>query len=94
MGAGADPAIPRAAGRRLSRTDRAAASRAHRRLPFEGTGYRRPVLRFDELVTPRLRMDLQSTARWRPDLGAAWSRLTGLVTQPVAADPATYAHRQ
>lgn len=44
-------------------------------------------------VTPRLRMDLQSTQRWRPDLGAAWSRLTGLVSQPVAAEPATYAHR-
>jgi hypothetical protein len=43
-------------------------------------------------VTPRLRMDLQTTQRWRPDLGAAWSRLTGLVAQP-AAEPATYAHR-
>jgi GNAT superfamily N-acetyltransferase len=44
-------------------------------------------------VTPRLRMDLQTTQRWRPDLGAAWSRLTGLVAQPAAAEPATYAHR-
>jgi GNAT superfamily N-acetyltransferase len=44
-------------------------------------------------VTPRLRMDLQTTQRWRPDLGAAWNRLTGLVTQPVATDPATYAQR-
>ncbi len=44
-------------------------------------------------VTPRLRMDLQSTQRWLPDLGAAWSRLTGLVTQPAAAEPATYARR-
>ena len=44
-------------------------------------------------VTPRLRMDLQTTQRWRPDLGAAWSRLTGLVTQPAAPEPATYAHR-
>lgn len=33
-------------------------------------------------VTPRLRMDLQATARWLPDLGAAWSRLTGLMPQP------------
>ena len=33
-------------------------------------------------VTPRLRMDLQTTARWLPDLGAAWSRLTGLMPQP------------
>jgi GNAT superfamily N-acetyltransferase len=44
-------------------------------------------------VTPRLRMDLQATQRWRSDLGAAWSRLTGLVTQPAAPEPATYAHR-
>lgn len=34
-------------------------------------------------VTPRLRMDLSSTARWLPDLGAAWSRLTGLMPQQV-----------
>ena len=45
-------------------------------------------------VTPRLRMDLQSTQRWRPDLGAAWSRLTGLVAQPGAPEPATYARRE
>jgi GNAT superfamily N-acetyltransferase len=45
-------------------------------------------------VTPRLRMDLQATQRWRPDLGAAWSRLTGLVTQPAAPEPATYAPRE
>jgi GNAT superfamily N-acetyltransferase len=32
-------------------------------------------------ITPRLRMDLHATVRWRPDLGAAWSRLTGLVPQ-------------
>lgn len=44
-------------------------------------------------VTPRLRMDLQTTLRWRSDLGAAWHRLTGLVAQPVATDPATYAQR-
>jgi GNAT superfamily N-acetyltransferase len=45
-------------------------------------------------VTPRLRMDLQSTVRWRADLGAAWNRLTGLVGQPAAPEPATYAHRE
>ena len=35
-------------------------------------------------VTPRLRMDLQSSRRWLPDLGAAWNRLTGLVSAPPA----------
>jgi GNAT superfamily N-acetyltransferase len=45
-------------------------------------------------VTPRLRLDLQATARWRPDLGAAWSRLTGLVTSPSAVEPATYLVRE
>lgn len=45
-------------------------------------------------VTPRLRMDLQSTQRWRPDLSAAWSRLTGLVAKPVVAEPASYAQRE
>lgn len=45
-------------------------------------------------VTPRLRMDLQTTVRWRPDLGAAWNRLTGLVAQPAAAEPATYTRRE
>jgi GNAT superfamily N-acetyltransferase len=45
-------------------------------------------------VMPRLRMDLQTTQRWRPDLGAAWSRLTGLVAQPAAPEPATYANRE
>jgi len=44
-------------------------------------------------VTPRLRMDLQATLRWKPDLGAAWSRLTDLVSQPGAPEPASYAHR-
>jgi GNAT superfamily N-acetyltransferase len=44
-------------------------------------------------VTPRLRMDLQSTLRWKPDLGAAWSRLTDLVTQPASPEPASYTHR-
>jgi GNAT superfamily N-acetyltransferase len=46
-------------------------------------------------VTPRLRLDLQSTVRWRPDLGAAWQRLTGLVPQGVEPRPAAFepAHR-
>ena len=34
-------------------------------------------------VTPRLRMDLQSSLRWA-DLGAAWHRLAGLVSAPPA----------
>jgi GNAT superfamily N-acetyltransferase len=41
-------------------------------------------------VTPRLRMDLQTTVRWRPDLGAAWHRLAGLVPQPAPPEPARY----
>ncbi len=45
-------------------------------------------------VTPRLRMDLQSTQRWIPDLGAAWNRLTELVGQPTSPEPASYAHRE
>jgi GNAT superfamily N-acetyltransferase len=44
-------------------------------------------------VTPRFRMNLQTTARWRPDLGAAWHRLTGLVAQPTPPEPATRAHQ-
>ncbi len=44
-------------------------------------------------VTPRLRMDLQATQRWMPDLGAAWNRLTELVSQPAPPEPASYAHR-
>ncbi len=43
-------------------------------------------------VTPRLRMDLPTTVRWLPDLGAALSRLTGLMPQPAPGpEPA---HRQ
>lgn len=45
-------------------------------------------------TTPRLRMDLQTTLRWKPDLGAAWSRLTGLVTQPAMPEPAGYANSE
>ena len=45
-------------------------------------------------VTPRLRMNLQSTLRWRPDLGAAWSKLTSLVAQPAAPEPNGAAWRE
>jgi len=41
-------------------------------------------------ITPRLRMDLQTTLRWRPDLGAAWQRLAGLVPQTVPPEPAAF----
>ncbi len=44
-------------------------------------------------VTPRLRMDLQTTQRWIPDLGAAWNRLTELVVQPGSPEPASYVRR-
>ncbi|MCW2809724.1 MAG: hypothetical protein JWP61_182 [Friedmanniella sp.] len=45
----------------------------------------------DHPVTPRLRMDLQTTVRWRPGLGAAWHRLAGLVSQPVGVpEPTSY----
>jgi GNAT superfamily N-acetyltransferase len=45
-------------------------------------------------ITPRLRMDLQSAVRWRPDLVAAWSRLRSLVRQPESPEPATYTHHE
>ena len=44
-------------------------------------------------VTPRLRMDLQTTQRW-PALGAAWHRLAGLVAPAGAPQPAAYARRE
>jgi GNAT superfamily N-acetyltransferase len=45
-------------------------------------------------ITPRLRMDLQSTVRW-PALGAAWHRLAGLVKAPATTpEPASYARRE
>lgn len=47
----------------------------------------------DHPVTPRLRMDLQTTQRW-PGLGAAWSRLAGLVGPVGAPQPAAYARRE
>ncbi len=46
----------------------------------------------DHPVTPRLRMDLQTTQRW-PALGAAWNRLAGLVSPAGAPQPAAYARR-
>jgi GNAT superfamily N-acetyltransferase len=44
----------------------------------------------DHPITPRLRMDLQTTVRWRPDLTAAWQRLSGLVPQRVPPEPAAF----
>ena len=44
-------------------------------------------------VTPRFRMELQNTVRWRPGLGAAWQRLAGLVV-PAAPEPASYVGRR
>jgi GNAT superfamily N-acetyltransferase len=44
-------------------------------------------------VTPRLRMHLQATQRWIPDLGAAWNRLTELVSQPASPEPASFVPR-
>jgi GNAT superfamily N-acetyltransferase len=44
-------------------------------------------------ITPRLRMDLQSTLRW-PNFGAAWHRLAGLVKSPATPEPASYARRE
>jgi GNAT superfamily N-acetyltransferase len=44
-------------------------------------------------ITPRLRMDLQTSLRW-PALGAAWHRLAGLVSSPASPEPASYAHRE
>ncbi len=44
----------------------------------------------DHPMTPRLRMDLQTTVRWRPGLGAAWHRLADLVSQPIGVpEPAS-----
>lgn len=44
-------------------------------------------------VTPRFRMDLQSTLRWS-DLGAAWHKLTGLVAAPAPPpEPASRTQR-
>lgn len=43
---------------------------------------------------PRMRMDLQTTVRWRPDLGAAWHRLAGLVAQPAPPEPAANASHE
>lgn len=45
-------------------------------------------------ITPRLRMNLQTTRPWLPDLGAAWSRLTRLVAQPAPPEPNGVSWRQ
>ncbi len=42
-------------------------------------------------LTPRLRMDLATTLRWAPDFGAAWQKLTDLVSRPVPPEPASFA---
>lgn len=41
-------------------------------------------------LTPRYRLDLDRTVRWKPQLQAAWQRLTGLVDSPTPPEPATY----
>ncbi len=41
-------------------------------------------------VAPRLRMELRSTVRWRFELSAVLSRLTGLVARPAPPEPASY----
>ena len=46
----------------------------------------------DHRVSPRLRLDLNTTVRWQPDLGAAWHRLRGLVTRPPPPEPAGFEH--
>lgn len=41
-------------------------------------------------VTPRLRMELRSTARWRFELSTVIGRLSGLVARPAPPEPASY----
>lgn len=41
-------------------------------------------------VTPRLRMELRSTARWRFELSTVIGRLAGLVARPAPPEPAGY----
>ncbi|HEX8510442.1 MAG TPA: GNAT family N-acetyltransferase [Propionibacteriaceae bacterium] len=41
-------------------------------------------------MTPRMRMDLQASVRWKPTLGAAWQKLTALVPQPSTPEPAGF----
>lgn len=41
-------------------------------------------------ITPKLRMELRSTVRWRVDLNALLGRITGLVTRPAPPEPANY----
>lgn len=41
-------------------------------------------------ITPRLRMELRSTARWRFELSTVIGRLSGLVARPAPPEPASY----
>lgn len=41
-------------------------------------------------LTPRYRMDLDRTVRWKPHLRAAWQRLSGFADGPTPPEPATY----
>ncbi|WP_377487828.1 GNAT family N-acetyltransferase [Microlunatus sp. GCM10028923] len=41
-------------------------------------------------ITPRLRMELRSTARWRFELSSVIGRLAGLVARPAPPEPASY----
>jgi GNAT superfamily N-acetyltransferase len=43
---------------------------------------------------PTLRLDIGSTARWRPDFAAAWNRFAELVSQPGPAQPASFQTRR
>ncbi|QDP94746.1 GNAT family N-acetyltransferase [Microlunatus elymi] len=45
-------------------------------------------------ITPTLRLDASSTARWRPDFAAAWQRFADLVSQPGPAQPASFQQHQ
>ena len=45
-------------------------------------------------ITPTLRLDVSSTARWRPDFAAAWQRFADLVSQPGPAQPASFQQHQ
>ena len=45
-------------------------------------------------LTPTLRLDVASTVRRRPDLAAAWQRITDLVKSPGPAQPANFVDTQ
>lgn len=44
--------------------------------------------------TPTLRLDVSSTARWRPNLAAAWRRVSDLVSQTPPVQPASFEYRR